>query len=310
MMKWMVTIKVDLPTLNQIEEEYRDFITDRNIGYIIFVAKTPKNIITAYQNKKGVNFKVTIQGDDHLKIAKKYCDDTTILPKKKKENKESLYYIDVDAQIGSDEVGTGDFLAPIVVCAAFIDHDAMKLIDQYHIQDSKKLTDAKILELVPLILKKVHYEVKVLSNESYNKAYEKGFNTNRIKCILHNFVLTRLHQRCPYVKNVYVDQFISEENYYEYLKGTKEITTNIIFKEKGETYFPSVALASCIARYYLLQEVEFLSKKYKTKIPLGAGKEVDDFSKKFIEINGFDEFKKLCKQSFANYKNLMQEKLL
>ena len=49
----MVTIKIDKKTLEGIQEEYKDFIQERNIGYIMFVIKTPTNIITAYDNKKG-----------------------------------------------------------------------------------------------------------------------------------------------------------------------------------------------------------------------------------------------------------------
>ena len=34
----MLTIKITLETLKLIEEKYKDYITDRNIGYILFVA--------------------------------------------------------------------------------------------------------------------------------------------------------------------------------------------------------------------------------------------------------------------------------
>ena len=305
----MITIKVTKEILDQIEQDYNEYIVDKNIGYILFVAKTPANIITAYDNKKGQSFKVTIQGNDFMTIAKKYSQDPELLPKKKKANKESLVYIDVDSQIGSDEVGTGDFLGPIVVCAAYCDHETMKLIEDYGIKDSKKFTDKKILEVVPMLLKKVHFEVKILSNERFNDATLKGFNMNRIKCILHDHVLKRLKKRCPYVKNVYVDQFCPANAYYEYLKGINEPLTGIIFKEKGETYFPSVALGSCIARYYFLKYIEDLSEKYHTTIPLGASSIVDEFAKEFASKYGIQELKKICKINFANYKNLMDEKI-
>lgn len=302
----MITIKVDAKTLEEIEQKYNEYIVTRDIGYIIFVAKTPKNIITAYENKKGINYKVTIQGENHIEIAKKYCNDPLLIPKKKKENKESLYYIDVDDQIGSDEVGTGDFFGPIVVCAAYVNHDTMKLIEEYKIRDSKKFTDEKILEIIPLILKKVHYNVKILDNDKFNSAFKKGLNTNKIKCILHNNVLTNLHERCPYVKNIYIDQFCDEESFYSYLNGVDpdKITKNIIFKEKGETYFPSVALASCIARYFFLTQMEFNSKKLGEKLPLGAGKDVDEFARYYKEKYGMNALEKICKVSFKNYKQL------
>ncbi len=297
----MITIKVDPKTLKEIEETYADFITERNIGYIIFVAKTDKNIITAYENRKGVNFKVTIQGDGYLELAKKYSLDKQLLPKTKKGVEEAIHFIDIDSQIGSDEVGTGSFLGPVVVCAAYVDHDTMKVIDTYGVKDSKKMNDETILRIAPMLLKKVIYEYKVLSNKKYNDGIAKNFNANRIKCVLHNHVLLKLHERCPYVKNVYVDQFCPAEAYYKHLNGMSNIEENIVFKEKAESYFPSVALASIIARYYFLIEIDKLSKEYGMKFPTGAGKDVDEFAIEFVKKYGLDEFKNLCKRNFRNY---------
>ena len=299
----MITIKVNKETLNIIENDYKDFITDRNIGYILFVIKKDDTIITAYDNKKGANFSVTFQGKNPYEMAKVYSGNQ-IVPKKNKEDKESPFFIDCKAQIGSDEVGTGDFLGPVVVCAAFVDEETMKVINEYHIVDSKKLKDADILKVVPLLLQKVFYEVKILSIEKYNNAVKKGFNLNAIKAILHNHVLLTLHKRCPYVSNIYVDQFTPEDKYYEYLKGVKNVQKDIVFKEKGETYFPSVALASCLSRYFFLKEIEKVNDKYKVKVPLGAGEKVDKFAQAFVNKFGKEEFDKISKTSFANYKKL------
>lgn len=296
----MLTIKTTKENIEKLKNDFSNFIVAEEIGYILFVIKTEENIITAYNNKKGNSFSVTIQGVNTLEIANKYSAGG-IIPKKNKEDKESPFFIDIKAQIGSDEVGTGDFLGPVVVCASFCDEETMKLVNEYHINDSKKINDSQILKIIPLILSKVQYEVKILSIEKYNEAYQKGFNLNSIKAILHNYVLLKLHQKCPYVENIYMDQFVSEEKYYSYLKNLKLIQKNIIFKEKGETYFPSVALASCIARYFFLKEIEALNKKYDVKIPLGASDKVDKFSKAFIRKFGLEEFKKISKSSFANF---------
>ena len=131
---------------------------------------------------------------------------------------------------------------------------------------------------------------------------------NKIKAMMHNYVLLKLHERCPYVKNVYMDQFTPGDKYYEYLRGTVPvILKNIIFREKGEIHFPSVALASCIARYTFLQEIDFLNKKYGVKIPHGAGSGVNAFAKKFIEKFGIEEFKKITKKNFKNYLEVLNE---
>lgn len=306
----MITIKVTKETLDQIEKEYYDNITERNVGYILFAIKTNENIITAYDNKKKSQFKVTIQGENAIELAKKYSYCPEALPKKQKNEKDTLLFLDVDQQIGSDEVGTGDFFGPIVVCAAYVDHDTMKVIYEYGISDSKTFSDTKIKEIVPLILKKVHFVCKILTPEKYNSLQEKGCNMNKIKSIMHNYVLLKLHARCPYVKNVYMDQFTPGDKYYEYLHGSVPVVLkNIIFREKGELHFPSVALASCIARYTFLQEIDFINKKYNIKIPLGAGSNVNDFAKKFIAKFGIEEFNKITKKNFKNYLEVTTEKV-
>lgn len=306
----MVTIKVDNNTLKLIENDFKDYIIDRNIGYIIFCIKTDEYIITAYDNKNGDIFKVTIQGKDPMPLARKYSLEDKILPKKEKIIKESPYYIDVNPQIGSDEVGTGDLLGPIVVCSAYSDNKTMELIKELKIVDSKKITDKKIMEIVPLLLKKVHFACKILPNKDYNNATKKGFNINAIKAILHNECLLTLHRRCPYVKNVYVDKFVDEKKYYQYLSNKPLVEKDIIFKEKGETYFPSVALASCIARYFFLVEIEKLNKKYNRIIPLGAGKEVNEFSVRFLKDFGEKELLDISKNNFRNIKEILKIKLI
>ena len=305
----MITIKVDNDILKQIKDDYEKFITEENIGYILFSAKKENNIITAYTNKKNQIFKVTIQGDDCLEIANKYSKTPIILSKKSKPTKDSLSFIDVDEQIGSDEVGTGDFLAPIVVCAAYVDHNTMKIVDDLGVKDSKKFTDKQILEIVPLIIKKVYFEYKILSNERYNAAIKNGFNMNKIKTILHNACLTTLRKRFPCVNNIYVDQFVDPKIYFDYLGDTEKVTEGIVFMTKGESLFPSVALASCIARYLFLKEVEYLSNKIGVKIALGAGLQTDDCARKIIGKIGFKDFAKLCKQNFKNFEELTKNEL-
>ena len=130
---------------------------------------------------------------------------------------------------------------------------------------------------------------------------------NQIKAVLHNYCLVNLHKKMPYVQNVYVDKFCDEKLYYQYLSQSKEVEKHIVFKEKGETYFPSVALASCIARYLFLKEIATLNEKYKVKIPLGASAEVDKFAIEFIKKYGENEFLKICKSNFKNYQKIKEQ---
>ena len=189
-----------------------------------------------------------------------------------------------------------------MVVGVYFDSSLTKKLDS--IKDSKKLTDEFILSFVPTIIKNVTFSKLTVHNEKYNSLIKKGYNMNQIKAMLHNRVLLNLQKRKPDCKTFYIDQFCDEKLYYNYLKNEKEIVRNITFKTKGESYYPSVALASMIARYCFLQEMDVLSKKYNMNFPKGASKTVDEFATVFIQKYSLEELKKVCKTNFTNFSKL------
>ena len=90
-------------------------------------------------------------------------------------------------------------------------------------------------------------------------------------------------------------------------QDAEHVQKGIVFREKGETCFPSVAIASNIARFFFLQAMKEIGEKYNVSIPLGAGKEVNEFSKKFIDKFGIDEFNKITKRNFKNYSEVLNQ---
>ncbi len=300
--KKMITIKADSELLEQIKKHYEKYLVPDDGQYIIFRAEVKKIIITAYKNTKGKDTKITFAGEGHFLEAKKW--DNSVLLIKETEIDEPLGWFDIEEQIGSDEVGTGDFLGPICVCAAHVKKQDVSYLRKIGITDSKKMTDQFILEITPRLLKKFSYSQISLSNERYNELTEKGININEMKARLHNRVLLNLLKKHPQVKNVYVDKFVSEVRYFKYAATDQEIVQNVIFKTKGELRFPSVALASVIARYSFLKKMEALNKKYEVNIPFGASAKVDAFASNFIKRHGLETFKQLAKLNFANFKRL------
>ena len=299
-----VTIQVNQETKDKIINFYRSIQKENKGQYILFFGQNKDLTITVYSSKKVENFKVFFIGELALSEAKRW--DENAAPSEPKENKaptKACWEV-LDSQIGSDEVGTGDFFGPICVCAAYIKKSDIKRLKELGIDDSKRLNDEQIRRLGKILIKEFEYSQLSLNNEKYNELVDKDMNMNEMKAKMHNRVLFNLKSKHASVKNVLIDQFVSEDKYYKYVNGEKEVIYGVTFKTKGESYFPSVAVGSIIARYSFIQHMDLIGKKYGLEIPYGASGKVTEFAKKFVEKYGFDELDKIVKKNFANYKEL------
>lgn len=305
-MKQSVTISVNQLKIEKMKRFYAEHIVTNSGEYVLFQAKKSGIVITAYLSKKEM-YKVTFIGEDALGEAQTWDPEAKENAKKTPIVEE---WVCLEDQIGSDEVGVGDFVLPMIVVAAYVRAKDIKTLKEFNVHDSKKLKDDEIREIGAALAKKVFISKLTLSNEKYNEMYEKGENLNSMKAKMHNRALLNLFKQFPDTKNIFVDQFVKEDTYYRYLNDKNEVKIdNIVFKTKGESSYPSVALASVMARYSFLLEKDKLEKKYKMEFPLGASSKADEFAKKFIFKYGIEEFNKICKKNFANYTEAVQAKL-
>lgn len=297
-----VTLKINQETLNKMKDFYSDCEIKKNDPYIVFACKTIDEVsITIYQSKNGL--KAVFMGNSPLSEASIW-DENAVLNEKKE--KIIATWLDVESQIGSDEVGTGDFFGPVVVVASYVNKDIIPYLRSLGVDDSKKLTDKKILEIVPKFIDKVVYSKLTCSPEKYNEMIKKGYNMNSIKAVLHNEVLKNVLSKVKdYNCQIYIDQFCEKSTYYRYLEGKYEpLINNVNFHTKGESFYPSVAVSSLIARYSFLIYFEELNKKYHMSFVKGASKLTDEFALKFKNQYGIEELNKVCKTSFKNYQAL------
>lgn len=295
-----VSYKIDESIKNDIINTYKDYQLDNDGEYIIFFAKKDDLVITVYESSS--SFSVLFSGPNPLEDAKRFNKDAEIkTPKEKVETN----WINLLDQIGSDEVGTGDFLLPMIVVASFIKKDDIDFLRSLGVDDSKKMKDDKILEIAPMLINRFIVSKLTLHNEKYNSVVSKTNNLNALKAKMHNQALLNVKNKVN-CNDVYIDEFCKEETYYRYLKEEKEVLKDITFKTKGESYYPSIALSSVIARYCFLKEKERLEEKYNMEFPLGASKKVNDFSLEFIKKFGREEFDKIAKKDFANYDKIME----
>lgn len=262
-----------------LEAEYKEYELPAPNESIVFFAKKDGLSISIYKNGT-----ILYQGKG-VKQASKKKEVTDIF---------NLY-----PQIGSDEVGTGDAFGPICVAAAFVKEDDLSLLNELGVDDSKKLTDEKILSIGPTIIKNFDYSQLSLNNEKFNEI-NGDYNLNEMKAKMHNRCLLNLSKKHPNA-HLYQDEFAKSALYYKYLSDEDEVADKIFFHTKGESLFPSVALASIIARYSFLTKMKALSEHYGLIFPFGAGSNVDFFIEEFIAKYGKEELGKVAKLSWKNF---------
>ncbi len=297
-----VSIVLDETSKKKVVEAYSSYQKDNKGEYIVFFAKRPDLVVTIYASKKADEYKVLFIGDNALEEAQKFDPNAEVKTPKEKITK--ARWVCLEDQIGSDEVGTGDFFGPICVCAAYVSKDKIDYLKKLGVDDSKRLNDEEIKRIAKELIKTIPYSQVSLDNVKYNELVLQKMNMNEMKVKLHNQVLINLKKKFPKIKNFFIDEFVAKEKYFEYLFGTKETVKDITFKTKGESYFPCVAVGSIIARYSFLQKMEKLEKKYKVEFPFGSSSKVDKFAADFVKKFGLTELDKVCKSNFINYKNL------
>ena len=193
----VITFKVCEKTQKMMDEELDWCKREKTPPYAKWQAKDGDTVITLYESGK-----VVFQGSD-ADLASDFWISTEKINSGKVDIKSSSAnksdkldkIVKVDpkiynsSSIGSDEVGTGDYFGPIVVTASYVSKDNINFLEELGVKDSKKMTDEKILEIVPEIIKKIPYESIILSNKEYNEKYSQDLNMNKIKAVLHNKVL-------------------------------------------------------------------------------------------------------------------------
>ena len=277
----MITFLLTTSQINLLKQEYKPYIVPSNNQYVAFIIKGPMLLINVYKSNKVVFNK----GGDVLRKKLALWQ----------QNNQMNHYYSHD-HMGSDEVGTGDFFGPIIVCAAFVKQDQFATILQMGVKDSKLLNDDTIKNLAPQLMTMIPHHILTLNNHKYNQIIKQE-NMNSIKAKLHNQAIKLLLTKVP-TKNIIIDQFTTPKSFYNYFKNKKEIVANLQFHTKAEEKYLGVAIASIIARYYFLNEIERISQMMKTPIPLGASPtKINPLLKKFSH----EQLNKIAKLNFKNY---------
>ena len=311
-----ITVKVSKNTMDEMSEFFEEFKRPKTPAYAIFQADDADCVVTLYESGKAVFQCVSADMSANMWIERerrlnptKAVDVKNSEQKDKKEKKEIIIDPKIynSSSIGSDEVGTGDYFGPIVVTSAYVNKENISWLESIGVKDSKKLTDDKILEIVPQIIKRIPYKSIILTNKEYNERYNENTNMNKLKAILHNNVLLKLSSEIKDYDYIVVDEFAQKYVYFNYLKESPNVVRNITFMTKGEDKCLAVACASLISRYIFIKEFDKLSDKVDEFLPKGASDAVTEMGKKLVNKFGKEILNDVAKLNFKNTDKILSE---
>lgn len=255
----------------------------------------PENcVITCYESGKTL-----FQGKDAELYAAPFQIDHSAKHSANAPQPSSYVKKDILPQAGSDEVGTGDYFGPVVVCACIVDENHIDFLKQTGARDSKMLSDTDIRKIAPKLMEELPYSLLIVNNQKYNEVHTDN-NMVKLKSRLHNQAYVNLSKKAQLPEFKVIDQFVQEKSYYRYLKNEPIVIRGIHFETKAEDKYPSVGAASVIARYAFLVAMDHMEKQYGMKFQKGAGSAVDACALRFVKQYGFEQLPSVAKMHFKN----------
>ncbi|MBO8414423.1 MAG: ribonuclease HIII [Firmicutes bacterium] len=297
--------KVDEAKMLEIKDFYSaNFLTNEKNPYEVFFLTTKDNVqVHCYSSKKQVYTIVFFGENEQATKAEAEIFFKQPQPIVQSNYASKGYWEDSFEQIGSDEVGIGDFFLGFFICATYLKPEDVNYVTNLGIRDSKALSDSKIIQLGEELINTIKKSVVYISPKMIKECYEKKMNSHVIMAKAHYLAQKQLIDKYKIKDNVpiYIDEFAKEETYLKYVHPT--VKNPMIFKTKGESYYPSIATASVIARYVFLKEWEKMEEHFDTLIPKGASSEVDKVYAKLKKKYPQEELDQYVKSFFRNYEN-------
>ncbi len=287
--------------IKEMVEYYQGYLINVTSNYMIARAKVTNVTITFYRTNV-VLFQGSGATKEYLHWAELYK-----LPIDEVKETPNINYSELSV-IGTDEVGTGDYFGPVVVCATYVSNENIQKLRLMGVKDSKMLTDSQIIPLSLKIAEFIPYSIIYLDAEKLNVLSKKEYNLNFVKAYLHNKSIYSILKKYPEVKYdaILIDEFTPREKYLEYLKNTQNVIENITTIKRGEQAHIAIAAASILARAAFLKEMQKLSRTYDMPILKGAGREVDRNAISFVKSFGWKELFKIAKIKFANTERIKE----
>jgi ribonuclease HIII len=202
-----------------------------------------------------------------------------------------------ESHAGLDESGKGDFFGPVVAATVIADKAAIEAWRKAGVQDSKKITELRIIELDKLIRDTRGAVVRTCfcGMPKYNELMSRpNANLNRLLAWQHATALEQALTAKPVTWGL-LDQFSEQPLVQRELAKKKVEPFDLRMRTKAEED-PVVAAASIVARAEFVRQMHLLSKRFGGKLQKGAGPLVKQQAAEIIQKFGtraLGEFAKL-----------------
>jgi ribonuclease HIII len=210
----------------------------------------------------------------------------------------------LDARLGVDESGKGDFFGPLCVAGAYVNGTMIEKWKDAGVRDSKNISsDNRIRELAELIRETPGCVTSVvpIGNERYNSLYDKMGSVNKMLAWGHARVIENLmgqrHRMNPLPVRAISDQFASSKDVVAKALMSLGREIELVQRHRAEEDL-AVAAASILARHEFVTRLGKMEKEYNMELPRGASAAVDAAAKEFIAKNGAENLGKVAKMHF------------
>lgn len=251
-----------------------------------------------HASKKGIqvhlytSLKLTVMGKDKDEFITFYLEPEILQTTSFSHPKAD---IDLNPRMGSDEAGKGDYFGPLCVVACSCSSDIIDKLFEMGVQDSKTLSDAKVIALADKLKTFVPHEKVVIYPKTYNDLYDKFKNLNRLLAWAHTKAISGLYERFPESICI-VDQFSKDMLVEKSLKSSLP-KLKVIERTKAESDLV-VAAASILAREAFLTGMKKLSEKADFDLPKGASSIVIKKARELVEKSGRQILPSVAKMHF------------
>lgn len=170
-------------------------------------------------------------------------------------------------RIGVDEAGKGDYFGYLVAAAVAVGDREEEELRKIGVRDSKKLSDAAVRKIAPMIKKACKHEIVKISPRRYNSLYKKFRSLNKLLAWAHARAIENLlaKTKCSLViTDKFADEKVLKNALFERSRKIR-----IEQKVRAERDI-AVAAASVLARYEFLRTLRSLSRSIGYSLPKGS----------------------------------------